>query len=83
MQTLKHIAIVSETDRVSFSEIALASAALQKQVLKDFAPIWNEPATVDAFAKLEDVPLGSWVVLIRDDRAQFRFVPQMVFNNNS
>ena len=59
--------MVSETPHVSFSEVALASAALQKQVLKDFAPIWNEMATVDAFAKLEDVPLGSWVVMIRDD----------------
>lgn len=67
MQTLKHIAIVSETDQVSFSDVALASAALQKQVLKDFAPIWNKSATVDAFAKLEDVPVGSWAVIIRDD----------------
>jgi len=67
MQQLKHVAIVSETDEVSFSEVSLASAALQKQVLRDFAPIWNENATVDAFAKLEDVPVGSWVIMIRDD----------------
>lgn len=59
MQQLKHLALVSETDKVSFSDLALASAALQKQVLKDFAPIWEESATVDAFPKLEDVPLGS------------------------
>ena len=50
MKPLKHIGIVSETEYVSFSEVAMASAALQKQVLNDFAPIWNEPATVDAFA---------------------------------
>ncbi|MGI8639881.1 MAG: hypothetical protein ACR2MG_07990 [Pyrinomonadaceae bacterium] len=67
MTQLKHIAIVSETTKVSFSDVALASAALQKQVLRDFTPIWNESATVDAFPKLEDVPLGSWAVIIRDD----------------
>src|SRR5215470_3809661 len=67
MQQLKHVAIVSETDQVSFSDVSLASAALQKQVLRDFAPIWNENATVDAFAQLEDVPVGSWVIMIRDD----------------
>jgi len=67
MQPLKHVAIVSETDQVSFSDVSLASAALQKQVLKDFGPIWNETATVDSFAQLEDVPVGSWVIMIRDD----------------
>jgi len=67
MQSLKHVAIVSETDQVSFSDVSLASAALQKQVMKDFGPIWNESATVDSFAKLEDVPVGSWVIMIRDD----------------
>lgn len=67
MTQLKHIAIVSETNKVSFSDVALASAALQKQVLRDFAPVWNESATIDAFPQLEDVPLGSWAVIIRDD----------------
>jgi hypothetical protein len=67
MATLKHIAIVSETPEVSFSDLSVTSAAIQKQVLKDFVPIWGESATVDSFASLEDVPFGSWTVMIRDD----------------
>jgi hypothetical protein len=67
MATLEHIALVSETTEVSFSDLALAGAALQKQVLKDFVPIWDAPATVDVFASLDDIPFGSWPVIIRDD----------------
>lgn len=65
--SLKFIAIVSEIQQVSASELTSVSAALQKQVLRDFAPIWNEPATVDAFLNLEDVPLGYWPVIILDN----------------
>lgn len=64
---LKHIALVSETQSVTASALTVASAALQKQVMRDFAPVWNEQATVDAFAALEDVPLGYWPVIVRDD----------------
>jgi hypothetical protein len=35
-------------------------------VSRDLCPIWNIDATVDAFASLEDVPLGYWHVLIDD-----------------
>jgi hypothetical protein len=43
------------------------SAALQKQAVRDLGPVWNVTATVDAFAKLEDVPDGYWPMIIRDD----------------
>lgn len=65
--SLKFIALVSEIPQTSVSELTNVSAALQKQVLRDFAPIWNEPATVDVFFNLEDVPIGYWPVIIRDD----------------
>jgi hypothetical protein len=45
----------------------LASAALQKQVSRDLKPIWQIDATVDAFGSLQDVPLGYWSVVLRDD----------------
>jgi hypothetical protein len=32
------------------------AAALQKQATRDFSPIWEVPATVDGFVRLEDVP---------------------------
>lgn len=63
----EHIAIVSETASVTVDELALVSAALQKQVTRDLSPLWNINATVDAFPKLENVPIGYWHVLIRDD----------------
>jgi hypothetical protein len=47
--------------------VSRVSAALQKQVSRDFGPIWNVTATVDGFAKLADVPLGYWPVIVRDD----------------
>jgi hypothetical protein len=67
---LRQIALVSETQRVSFSDLTLASAALQKQATRDFAPVWDVQATVDAFARLEDVPLGYWPVIVEDDIQQ-------------
>jgi hypothetical protein len=62
-----HVALVVEGEAPSFSELSRAGAALQKQVIKDFGPIWGVEATVDAFAKLEDVPLGYWPVIVKDD----------------
>jgi hypothetical protein len=48
-------------------ELARCSAAIQKQVSGDYAPIWAVDATVDAFARLEDVPLGYWPVIVMPD----------------
>jgi hypothetical protein len=64
---LRQTALVSEVGDISASELAKVSAALQKQVMRDFAPIWEVQATVDAFPALEDVPLGYWPIIIRDD----------------
>jgi hypothetical protein len=40
------------------------SAALQKQATRDLAPIWEVSATVDAFEKLGQVPVGTWPIII-------------------
>jgi len=63
----KHLAIVSETEAVSPSDLMVVAAALQKQASRDLEPIWDISATVDAFAKLEDVPLDYWPMIVRDD----------------
>src|SRR5208337_2570186 len=34
---------------------------------RDLTPIWEISATVDAFDKLEDVPMGYWPILVLDD----------------
>ena len=49
------------------SDVLKVSAALQKQVTRDLAPIWDVSATVDAFAKPQDVPPGYWPMFVRDD----------------
>jgi len=64
---LRQLAIVSEVSDISISDLTRTGAALQKQATRDFGPIWEVQATVDTFAKLEDVPLGYWPIIIRDD----------------
>ena len=64
---LLHIALVSITKEVTLANLAPVSAAIQKQIARDFGPMWNVEATVDAFDKLEDVPIGYWHVLLQDE----------------
>jgi len=63
----KYLALVSETSQVSFSEVSKIASALQKQITRDFSPIWNVPATIDVFENLDDVPSDYWSILIKDD----------------
>jgi hypothetical protein len=68
MSTLiSHVALVSESPSVSLADVSPVAAALQKQVTRDFGPIWDIDATVDAFDKLESVPVDYWPVILRDD----------------
>ncbi len=66
-ELIRHVALVSDSPAVSFSDVAPVAAALQKQVTRDFGPVWDVQGTVDAFDKLEDVPLDYWPVILRDD----------------
>jgi hypothetical protein len=67
---VRQVALVSDTQTVSSADVARVSAALQKQAVRDFGPIWDIQATVDAFDKLEDVPINYWPIIIRDDIKQ-------------
>ena len=64
---LRQIALVSESDHISASDVAKVSAALQKQATRDLVQFWDLKATVDAFPKLEDVPIGYWPIIVMDD----------------
>lgn len=64
---VSHVALVSQTSRVTLGQLALANAAIQKQISRDFGPVWDIEASIDAFEKLSDVPLGYWSIIIRDD----------------
>jgi hypothetical protein len=63
---LINIAILSQSNSVPVSEIMSISAALQKQVSRDFGPLWNISATIDSFAALEGVPVGYWPLIVVD-----------------
>jgi hypothetical protein len=62
-----HVALVSETQAISSAQLSAAAAAIQKQVTRDFGPIWNVQATVDAFDTLDAVPLDYWPVIMQDN----------------
>jgi hypothetical protein len=62
-----HVAVVSQSANVGPRQLMSVSAALQKQVTRDFGPIWGIQATVSPFASLEDVPLGYWPIVIMDN----------------
>ncbi len=64
---VRHLALVSESKSVKLADLVPTAAALQTQILRDFAPVWRRPATVTAFAKLSDVPLDHWPMIVRDD----------------
>jgi hypothetical protein len=66
-EPIRQVALISESSRVNFNQLAVASAALQKQVLRDASPIWNVRASVDPFAALEDMPVGYWPMIIKDN----------------
>jgi hypothetical protein len=62
-----HVALVPDSPSVTLANVSAVVAAIQKQVTRDFGPLWGIHATVDAFEKLEAVPIDYWPVIIRDD----------------
>jgi hypothetical protein len=64
---LRQIALVAKVKELAFAEVARVAAALQKQVLRDAAPIWDLQACVAPFPSLKDVPLGYWPIVVIDD----------------
>jgi hypothetical protein len=62
-----NLGLVSEVKGHDAADVARVAAALQRQATRDFAPIWNVAATVDAFPRLEDVPVGYWPLIVETD----------------
>ncbi len=63
----RYVALVTETHKVHAAELVAVAAALQKQVTRDFGPIWGVQASIAAYARLEDVPLDYWPIVISDN----------------
>lgn len=58
MEMIRQVALVPDGVDIDLTEIVRVSAAVQKQVTRDFSPIWDIKATVDGFATLDQIPLG-------------------------
>jgi hypothetical protein len=68
MSALAHqVALVSDTPSINFSDISSVAAALQKQAIRDFGPIWSVNPTVSAFDTLDSVPVDYWPVIVMDN----------------
>jgi hypothetical protein len=61
-----HVALVAETTSVSVGDLTRVAAALQKQVTRDFTPLWHVEATVNAFTSLDDMPADYWPIIVKD-----------------
>jgi hypothetical protein len=64
---LRQVALVSQSKLIDPGDLAAVSAALQKQATRDLPQFWDINATVDAFPRLEDVPIGYWPIILMDD----------------
>jgi hypothetical protein len=62
-----HIALVSLTSNISMRDLLQAGAAVQKQLTRDFLPIWGLRATLDTFADLSSVPSDYHPVVLFGD----------------
>lgn len=58
---------VEKPGLIDAAALTRVAAALQKQATRDFGPIWGVSASVSAFARIEDVPLGYWPVIVVAD----------------
>ena len=67
MPLTEYVAVVSLTSEVSSRSLMQATAALQKQVTRDFTPNWGITATVDAFEDLASVPSDYYHVVVFGD----------------
>ena len=68
---VRHLAIVPERlTREHFEKVTRdltrATAAFQTQITRDLRPLWHVDATVSAFTSIDDVPLGHWVIFLKE-----------------
>lgn len=61
-----HVALVSKSKGISPTALSRVAGAIQKQVLRDFGPIWSVQASVDSYPTLAAVPLGAWPVIVME-----------------
>ncbi len=62
-----HTALVSESKHLPLANLLPVAAALSKQIVRDFSPMWRRTATVNAFASRAQVPVGTWPLIVQDN----------------
>ena len=67
MPLTDHIALVSLTNDISIRDMLRAGAAVQKQLTRDFTPIWGLRATLDTFDDLSSVPSDYHPIVVFSD----------------
>jgi hypothetical protein len=67
MPLTEYVALVSLTREITSANLMQVAAAVQKQVTRDFAPLWGLRAVVDAFEELKDVPSDYHPVVLFGD----------------
>ena len=65
-----HVALTSLSSSVTTRSLMIVASAIQKQVTRDFGPIWGIRATVDAFAAITDVPSDYYHVVVFTDTGE-------------
>lgn len=65
------IACVNHSSVVTQADFVKATAAIQKQVNRDFAPIWGVDAVLMVYNDPSSVPAGAWVI-VRLNSTQFK-----------
>ena len=55
-----HVALVSKAKGISQTTLSRVAGAMQKQVLRDFGPIWDVQASVDSYPTPRGRPARRW-----------------------
>jgi hypothetical protein len=61
------LALVSDVNELTITDLTRVAASLQKQVIRDLKPIWSIDATVEPFVSLDRVPKDYWPIIVKRD----------------
>lgn len=67
MKIENHIAVVSQTNRMTFADVGDICAAIEDQLALDVFPIWGRRTHIAAFKDAKSIPHGHWPALIQDN----------------
>jgi len=63
---MRRVALVDKTGKVPFEQLSKVAAAINLQVQRDVAPIWNVHGTVSAVPSVDALPVGVSPIMLVD-----------------